>query len=165
MIIAFIYTIACRARQGSFPDGPSKNGTFGRCPSRTYHVRLKSDNEWKNSGHPQPQPPATVFSISSSLLWTSAYAGEYNEQIIKSAMGRRVCPMEKNLSLLTPREREVLKLIAQGLSNGEIASTLFISDHTVKNHVSNIYRKLGDNDRTRVALLALGEDFGENKKE
>ena len=73
--------------------------------------------------------------------------------------------MEKNLSLLTPREREVLKLIAQGLSNGEIASTLFISEHTVKNHVSNIYRKLGDNDRTRVALLALGEDFGENKKE
>lgn len=61
----------------------------------------------------------------------------------------------KNLSLLTPREREVLKLIAQGMTNGEIASALFISEHTVKNHVSNIYRKLGDNDRTRVALLAL----------
>lgn len=65
----------------------------------------------------------------------------------------------KNLSLLTPREREVLKLIAQGLSNGEIASTLFISQHTVKNHVSNIYRKLGENDRTRVALLAVGESL------
>ena len=68
---------------------------------------------------------------------------------------------EKNLSLLTPREREVLKLIAQGLSNGEIALTLFISQHTVKNHVSNIYRKLGQHDRTKVALLAVGEDVQE----
>ncbi len=63
----------------------------------------------------------------------------------------------QNLSLLTPRECEVLNLIAQGLSNGEIATTLFISQHTVKNHVSSIYRKLGENDRTRVALLAIGE--------
>jgi len=55
---------------------------------------------------------------------------------------------EKPFSL-TPREREVLTLMAQGMSNGEIASALFISEHTVKNHVSNIYRKLGDNDRTR----------------
>lgn len=68
---------------------------------------------------------------------------------------------EKNLSLLTPREREVLKLIAQGLSNGEIALILFISQHTVKNHVSNIYRKLGEHDRTKVALLAVGEDVKE----
>jgi len=68
---------------------------------------------------------------------------------------------EKNLSLLTPREREVLKLIAQGLSNGEIAAALFISQHTVKNHVSNIYRKLGEHDRTKVALLAAMEDAKE----
>ncbi len=65
---------------------------------------------------------------------------------------------KKNLSLLTPREREVLQLIAQGMSNAEIAAALFISEHTVKNHVSNIYRKLGDNDRTRVALLARAQD-------
>lgn len=64
-----------------------------------------------------------------------------------------------NLSLLTPREREVLRLIAQGMSNGEIAAALFISEHTVKNHVSSIYRKLGDNDRTRVALLARAEEL------
>ncbi len=61
----------------------------------------------------------------------------------------------KNLSLLTPRECEVLRLIARGLANGEIAEELFISKHTVKNHVSSIYKKLGENDRTRVALLAI----------
>ncbi len=68
---------------------------------------------------------------------------------------------KNNLSLLTPREREVLRLIALGLSNGEIASTLFISQHTAKNHVSNIYRKLGEHDRTKVALLALGQEMQE----
>lgn len=62
---------------------------------------------------------------------------------------------KKNLSLLTPREREVLTLMAQGMSNGEIASALFISEHTVKNHVSNIYRKMGMDDRTQVAITAL----------
>ncbi len=61
----------------------------------------------------------------------------------------------RDLSVLTPRESEVLQLIARGLSNSEIASELFISRHTVKNHVSNIYKKLGENDRTRVALLAI----------
>ncbi|HHY14654.1 MAG TPA: response regulator transcription factor [Firmicutes bacterium] len=61
----------------------------------------------------------------------------------------------RDLSVLTPRESEVLQLIARGLSNGEIASELFISRHTVKNHVSSIYKKLGENDRTRVALLAI----------
>ena len=70
---------------------------------------------------------------------------------------------KENLSLLTPREREVLTLMAQGMSNGEIASALFISEHTVKNHVSNIYRKLGDNDRTRVALLAREQDLVEKE--
>ncbi|NLM38633.1 MAG: response regulator transcription factor [Firmicutes bacterium] len=65
-------------------------------------------------------------------------------------------PMDnRGLTLLTPRECEVLKLIAKGYSNSEIAEELFISKHTVKNHVSNIYRKLGVDDRTRVALLAV----------
>jgi two-component system response regulator DegU len=49
----------------------------------------------------------------------------------------------------------VLKLIAKGYTNSEIAEELFISKHTVKNHVSNIYRKLGEDDRTRVALMAV----------
>ncbi len=40
---------------------------------------------------------------------------------------------------------------------------MFISEHTVKNHVSNIYRKLGDNDRTRVALLAREQDLAEKE--
>ncbi|MFO7265754.1 MAG: response regulator transcription factor [Limnochordales bacterium] len=56
---------------------------------------------------------------------------------------------------LSAREREVLVLIAQGLTNDEIARALFISPHTVKNHVSRIYQKLGMDDRTKVAIWAV----------
>lgn len=55
---------------------------------------------------------------------------------------------------LTPREREVLALIGQGASNREIAQALFLSEGTVKNHVTNILGRLGLRDRTQVALLA-----------
>jgi DNA-binding NarL/FixJ family response regulator len=55
---------------------------------------------------------------------------------------------------LTPREREVLALIGQGASNREIAQTLFLSEGTVKNHVTNILGRLGLRDRTQAALLA-----------
>jgi NarL family two-component system response regulator LiaR len=55
---------------------------------------------------------------------------------------------------LTDREQEVLRLIANGLSNSEIASKLVISENTVKGHVSNILSKLHLADRTQVAVFA-----------
>jgi DNA-binding NarL/FixJ family response regulator len=55
---------------------------------------------------------------------------------------------------LTDREREVLKLLAHGKRNREIADELFIAEKTVKNHVSNILWKLECNDRTQAALFA-----------
>jgi NarL family two-component system response regulator LiaR len=56
---------------------------------------------------------------------------------------------------LTEREREVLYLIAEGLSNLEIAEKIFISEKTVKTHVSNILGKLHLEDRTQAAIYAL----------
>lgn len=55
---------------------------------------------------------------------------------------------------LTPREREVLALIGQGANNREIAEALFLSEGTVKNHVTNILGRLGLRDRTQAALIA-----------
>ena len=55
---------------------------------------------------------------------------------------------------LTEREMEVLKLIAEGLSNSDIAEQLVISEHTVKGHVSNILSKLHLADRTQAAVYA-----------
>jgi len=59
---------------------------------------------------------------------------------------------------LTPRETEVLELIACGLSNEEIANSLFISDKTVKTHVSNILHKLNLSHRTQAALYAVNRN-------
>jgi NarL family two-component system response regulator LiaR len=58
---------------------------------------------------------------------------------------------------LTPREREVLTLVARGLSNKAIARECDVSEKTVKTHVSNILGKLGVNDRTQAALWAVRE--------
>lgn len=56
---------------------------------------------------------------------------------------------------LTKREYEVLSLIAEGLNNKNIADKLFISEKTVKNHVSNIFKKINVNDRTKAAIYAF----------
>ncbi|KAA3649770.1 MAG: DNA-binding response regulator [Proteobacteria bacterium] len=56
---------------------------------------------------------------------------------------------------LTNRETEILRLMAGGYSNKEIANSIFVAEGTVKNHVSNILSKLGVRDRTRAVLKAL----------
>ena len=64
-------------------------------------------------------------------------------------------PDQKLISQLSEREREVLRLLAEGLGNSEIAGTLFLSEGTVKNYVSIIFSKLGVADRTQAAILAI----------
>jgi NarL family two-component system response regulator LiaR len=60
---------------------------------------------------------------------------------------------------LTVRELDILKLVAQGLSNREIAEIFVISERTVRTHVSNILSKLHLANRTQAALYALREGF------
>ncbi|WP_445632203.1 response regulator [Nostoc sp. DSM 114167] len=63
-------------------------------------------------------------------------------------------PLPSSLAELTPREKEVLRLIATGASNREIAQKLYISEGTVKNHVTNILNRLNLRDRTQAAIWA-----------
>ena len=86
-------------------------------------------------------------------------AGEIqlHPEVTKKLVHRVMAPeasVEPSLSGLTPREREVLSLIARGHSNREIALSLSISEKTVKSHVSNILGKLQLSDRTQAAIYA-----------
>lgn len=56
---------------------------------------------------------------------------------------------------ITQREKEVLTLIAQGKSNGEIAKIMVISNHTVKAHIESIYKKLNVHNKVQAAVYAV----------
>jgi DNA-binding NarL/FixJ family response regulator len=64
---------------------------------------------------------------------------------------------------LTPREREVARLVSHGKSNREIAEGLILSERTVENHISNILMKLGFTSRAQVAIWAVEKGLGKEK--
>ena len=75
-------------------------------------------------------------------------------KVIGSQIDRQQVDLPQELTELTPRELEVLKLIAVGANNREIAQQLYISEGTVKNHVTNLLSRLNLRDRTQAAILA-----------
>ena len=71
---------------------------------------------------------------------------------------KKIDPLEQKRVVsteLTMREIEVLQLVGKGMSNSEIAEALFVSEKTVKNHLTNIFKKIKVNDRTQALLYAL----------
>jgi len=76
-------------------------------------------------------------------------------ELATSILSELRTPDPRQASPLTPREEEVLQLIADGLSTTEVAERLFISGKTVKNHLASIYEKLDARDRTQAVLAAV----------
>jgi NarL family two-component system response regulator LiaR len=76
-------------------------------------------------------------------------------KVLEQVSSHQTQPASLITSKLTEREIEVLRLIARGLSNADIADRLFLSDCTVRNHVSSILAKLGVSDRTQAAVIAI----------
>jgi DNA-binding NarL/FixJ family response regulator len=67
--------------------------------------------------------------------------------------------LRTRLGLLSPREAEVLRLVAQGRTNAEIARELFVTDATVKTHVARMLGKLGARDRIQAIVMAYEGGF------
>ena len=75
----------------------------------------------------------------------------------QSQMPQAAPHLDENISALTKREMEILKLVAEGLTNEEIGKKIFISEKTVKTHLTNIFDKLKVNNRFKAALILMGQ--------
>jgi DNA-binding NarL/FixJ family response regulator len=82
----------------------------------------------------------------------AASPGSFSAADLADAMRRKMAPSGPALS---PREKEVLKLLADGLAVSGIAKTLFISESTTKTHISKVYEKLGAGNRAQALMTAL----------
>lgn len=104
---------------------------------------------------------ATAEEIAKAIRQTASGERVLEPQVTTKMMNRMNHP-QPQYDELTNREREVLQLIAQGKSNQEIATELFITLKTVKTHVSNILAKLDVEDRTQAAIYALKRGLVKN---
>lgn len=96
-------------------------------------------------------------------LFTAVRAAADGRTVLSPAIASRLisrvrAPAASGSGTLSAREREVLELVARGTSNREIAALLFISEATVKTHLSHVFAKLGAKDR--AAAVAVGYDRG-----
>ena len=86
-------------------------------------------------------------------------AWEVFEEIVEGqSASKEAAPqvVDENIKSLTKREMEILRLVAEGLTNEEIGKKIFISEKTVKTHLTNIFDKLKVNNRFKAALMLMG---------
>jgi DNA-binding NarL/FixJ family response regulator len=105
----------------------------------------------KDAGPEQLTEAIRVVAAGDALLAPSVTRRLIDEIV---GAGRRRLARPPELDELTPRELEVLRLLAAGLSNGEIAERLVVEETTVKTHVSRLLAKLGLRDRVQAVILA-----------
>jgi DNA-binding NarL/FixJ family response regulator len=88
-------------------------------------------------------------------LIAAVRAASRGETVLAAPLAAKLMRQVRGTEQLTPRELEVLTLVARGLSNGEIARELFIGEATVKTHLLHVFDKLGVSDRTAAVTTAM----------
>jgi HD-GYP domain-containing protein (c-di-GMP phosphodiesterase class II) len=119
---------------------------------------LGAANAYQAMREPRPHRPALSASDAASELRADVKEGRRDGEAVEAvlgAAGHRVPRRREGPAGLTPREVEVLKLVAWGLSNKEIADRLVITPKTVGNHVEHIYAKIDASNRAAASLFAM----------
>jgi len=135
-----------------YPRGLTGGG-IGR-PARI----LAAADAYQAMREPRPHRPARSADEAAAELRAEVKAGRHDGEAVEAvlgAAGHRVARRLEGPAGLSRREVEILKLLARGLSNKEIAGRLFISPKTVSNHVEHIYEKIGASSRAGASLFAM----------
>jgi NarL family two-component system response regulator LiaR len=103
--------------------------------------------------------------LARAIRGANAGQAQLHPEVARRLMQQVTAPRRQDATPeLTDREQEVLRLVARGRSNKEIARELVVSERTVKGHVSNILGKLGLQDRTQAALYAVRHGLAPNEE-
>jgi len=100
-----------------------------------------------------------LSSVHSGQIWASSRELQYLLETLSQAIPLRVVG-PRTTNLLTRRESQVVRLVAEGLTNREISRKLSLSEHTVKNYLFKAYDKLGVSTRVELTLYALSQSSG-----
>ena len=98
--------------------------------------------------------PPSCTTMFSGVLWISKIP-EQKKDIFQNS--------HSELSKLTNREKDVIELMARGYKNTQIAAQLFVSPKTIRNHITNIFGKLENNNRSQIIIMAREAGFGQNQ--
>ncbi|MGO1413469.1 MAG: response regulator transcription factor, partial [Microbacterium gubbeenense] len=100
------------------------------------------------------RPPELLGAIRSVHAGDAALAPRVTARMIEQFMDAPAPADEAKIDVLTPREREILIAIGEGMSNDELAAHFFLSISTVKTHISRLLQKLDARDRVQLVILA-----------
>jgi putative nucleotidyltransferase with HDIG domain len=124
---------------------------------------LAAADTFQSATQDRPHRPARRPEEAADLLTNAGAAGRLDPDCVRAvveAAGQPSRPMRSSWpSALTDREVEVLRLVARGLSNKEIAARLVISRRTAEHHVQHVYTKIGSSTRAGAALFAMDHDL------
>jgi len=132
-------------------------GLSGAGISRPARI-LGAADAYQAMREPRPHRPALSADEAAVELRSDVKAGRYDAEAVEAvlgAAGHRVSRRREGPAGLTPREIEVLKLLARGLSNKEVAKHLVISPKTVASHAEHIYAKINAPTRAAAGLFAM----------
>ena len=155
-VLAPLGAIAVQHRERLDGSGYPR-GLSGAAISRPARI-LAATDAYQAMREPRPHRPAWSADEAAVELRADVRAGRLDAEVVDAvlgAAGHRVSRRREGPAGLTTREVEVLRLLARGLSNKEIAKQLVISPKTAGNHIEHIYSKIGASTRARASLFAM----------